>query len=106
MATERIFLGWSPHDDGLIHRIGGHRHRVHGHDRKVFLWRVVTRVITKETWAFITWVVYAGYLHARVTVGWKGRKTAVVALVGYASLIFNFIGVNIWLPGLHSYSGL
>ena len=60
----------------------------------------------KETWAFITWVVYAGYLHARVTVGWKGRKTAVVALVGYASLIFNFIGVNIWLPGLHSYSGL
>ncbi|MCX6418093.1 MAG: cytochrome c biogenesis protein CcsA [Actinobacteria bacterium] len=60
----------------------------------------------KETWAFITWVVYAGYLHARVTVGWKGRKTAVIALVGYASLIFNFVGVNIWLPGLHSYSGL
>jgi cytochrome c-type biogenesis protein CcsB len=60
----------------------------------------------KETWAFITWVVYAGYLHARVTVGWKGRKTAVVALVGYTSLIFNFFGVNMWLPGLHSYSGL
>jgi len=60
----------------------------------------------KETWAFITWVIYAGYLHARVTVGWKGRKSAIIALVGYSSLIFNFIGVNIWLPGLHSYSGL
>jgi cytochrome c-type biogenesis protein CcsB len=60
----------------------------------------------KETWAFITWVIYAGYLHARATAGWKGRKAAIIALVGYGSLIFNFIGVNIWLPGLHSYSGL
>jgi len=60
----------------------------------------------KETWAFITWVIYAGYLHARATAGWKGRKAAIIAIVGYASLIFNFIGVNIWLPGLHSYSGL
>jgi cytochrome c-type biogenesis protein CcsB len=60
----------------------------------------------KETWAFITWVIYAGYLHARATAGWKGSRVAVIALVGYASLIFNFIGVNIWLPGLHSYSGL
>lgn len=60
----------------------------------------------KETWAFITWVIYAGYLHARATAGWKGRKAAIIGLVGYASLIFNFVGVNIWLPGLHSYAGV
>jgi cytochrome c-type biogenesis protein CcsB len=60
----------------------------------------------KETWAFITWVIYAGYLHARATAGWSGRRVAIIALVGYASLMFNFIGVNIWLPGLHSYAGV
>jgi cytochrome c-type biogenesis protein CcsB len=60
----------------------------------------------KETWAFITWVVYAGYLHARVTAGWKGRKAAYVALVGFAAFLFNYFGVNIFLTGLHSYAGL
>lgn len=48
----------------------------------------------KEVWAFITWVVYAGYLHARATAGWKGRKAAVLALVGLGTLWFNFIGIN------------
>ncbi|GAA3524581.1 c-type cytochrome biogenesis protein CcsB [Nocardioides daeguensis] len=48
----------------------------------------------KEVWAFITWVVYAGYLHARATAGWKGRKAALLALVGVATLWFNFIGIN------------
>lgn len=48
----------------------------------------------KEVWAFITWVVYAGYLHARATAGWKGRKAAMLALVGVATLWFNFIGIN------------
>ncbi|WP_408897927.1 c-type cytochrome biogenesis protein CcsB [Nocardioides sp. R1-1] len=48
----------------------------------------------KEVWAFITWVVYAGYLHARATAGWKGRKAAMLALVGLATLWFNFIGIN------------
>lgn len=48
----------------------------------------------KEVWAFITWVVYAAYLHARATAGWKGRKAAYVALVGVATLWFNFIGIN------------
>ena len=48
----------------------------------------------KEVWAFITWVVYAGYLHARATAGWKGRKAALLALVGMATLWFNFIGIN------------
>ena len=48
----------------------------------------------KEVWAFITWVVYACYLHARATAGWKGRNAAILALVGLATLWFNFIGVN------------
>ncbi len=48
----------------------------------------------KEVWAFITWVVYAAYLHARSTAGWKGRNAAIIALVGLATLWFNFIGIN------------
>jgi len=60
----------------------------------------------KETWAFITWVVYAAYLHARATAGWKGQRAAVICLVGYGCLLFNFFGVNLFFSGLHSYSGL
>ena len=60
----------------------------------------------KETWAFITWVVYAGYLHARATAGWRGRKAAYIQLAGFASLVFNLVGVNIWITGLHSYAGI
>ncbi|MBO0816905.1 MAG: c-type cytochrome biogenesis protein CcsB [Actinobacteria bacterium] len=60
----------------------------------------------KETWAFITWVVYAGYLHARATAGWRGRKAAYIQLVGFVSLVFNLIGVNLWITGLHSYAGI
>ncbi len=60
----------------------------------------------KETWAFITWVVYAAYLHARVTAGWRGRKSAVLALVGTAAFTFNYFGVNVWIVGLHSYAGV
>ena len=59
----------------------------------------------KETWAFITWVVYAAYLHARVTAGWRGRRSAVLALVGAAAFTFNYFGVNMWIVGLHSYAG-
>jgi len=59
----------------------------------------------KETWAFITWVVYAGYLHARATAGWNGRRAAILALVGYGCFLFNYFGVNIWITGLHSYAG-
>ena len=59
----------------------------------------------KETWAFITWVVYAGYLHARATAGWKGRKAAYLALVGLATLWFNFIGINYFsTTSQHSYA--
>ena len=58
----------------------------------------------KEVWAFITWVVYAGYLHARATAGWKGRAAAILCLVGFATFVFNFIGVNLFVGGLHSYA--
>ena len=58
----------------------------------------------KETWSFITWVVFAGYLHARATNGWKGRRAAVIALVGFASLLITYYAVNLWIVGLHSYA--
>ncbi len=60
----------------------------------------------KEVWAFITWVVYAAYLHARATAGWQGRAAAYVALFGYATFIFNFVGINLFGSGLHAYSGM
>ena len=60
----------------------------------------------KETWAFITWVIYAAYLHARVTVGWRGRKAAYIALAGVSAILINYFVVNILIPGLHSYSGV
>jgi cytochrome c-type biogenesis protein CcsB len=59
----------------------------------------------KETWAFITWVGYAAYLHARVTVGWKGNKAAWLALFAFFTFIFNYFLVNFFFEGLHSYSG-
>lgn len=60
----------------------------------------------KETWAFITWVIYAAYLHARATVGWRGRKAAYVAIAGFIAIMFNYFIVNMYVQGLHSYSGL
>ncbi len=59
----------------------------------------------KEVWAFITWVVYAAYLHARTTAGWRGRKAAWLALLGVATLWFNFIGINYFSStSQHSYA--
>ena len=58
----------------------------------------------KEVWAFITWAIYASYLHARVTAGWKGKAAAIIALIGFVSFVFNFVGVNLFVPGLHSYA--
>ena len=60
----------------------------------------------KETWSFITWVIFAGYLHARATSGWRGRRAAVIALVGFASLLVTYYAVNLWIVGLHSYAGV
>lgn len=60
----------------------------------------------KETWAFITWVLYAAYLHAQSTAGWRGRRATWFVLAGYAAFLFNFFGVNLWISGLHSYAGV
>ncbi|MGW8063454.1 c-type cytochrome biogenesis protein CcsB [Streptomyces ziwulingensis] len=58
----------------------------------------------KEVWSFITWVAYAGYLHARATAGWKGRKAAYLALAAFGCWLFNYYGVNIFVSGKHSYA--
>jgi cytochrome c-type biogenesis protein CcsB len=60
----------------------------------------------KETWSFITWVVYAGFLHARATAGWRGRRAGYILLIGFGCLMFNLIGINLWVTGLHSYAGM
>ena len=60
----------------------------------------------KETWSFITWVVYAGFLHARATAGWRGRRAAYIQLAGFCCLMFNLVGINLWVTGLHSYAGV
>ncbi len=60
----------------------------------------------KETWAFIAWVVYAAYLHARTTAGWRGRPAAWVNVVGLGVMIFNLLYVNMVSTGLHSYGGV
>lgn len=60
----------------------------------------------KETWSFVTWVVYAAYLHARATAGWKGKPAAIIAIVGVVTFWFNFVGVNLLMDGFHSYSGI
>jgi len=60
----------------------------------------------KETWAFIAWVIYAMYLHARATAGWRGGRAAYVNLLGFGAMTFNFFVVNLVISGLHSYAGL
>lgn len=60
----------------------------------------------KETWAFITWVMYAAYLHAQSTAGWRGTRATWFSVAGYAAFVFNFFGVNLWISGLHSYAGV
>jgi cytochrome c-type biogenesis protein CcsB len=60
----------------------------------------------KEVWSFVVWVIYAAYLHARATAGWRGRKAALVAVVGWLAFLFNFVGVNLLISGLHSYAGI
>ena len=59
----------------------------------------------KEVWALITWIVYAGYLHARVTAGWRGRRVAILCLIGFATFLFSFYGVNLLFGGSqHTYA--
>ena len=61
---------------------------------------------TKEVWTFVIWVLYAGYIHARATRGWRGTRSAWLAIIGFAAVMFNFTVVNMFFKGLHAYSGL
>ena len=58
----------------------------------------------KETWSLITWFVYAIFLHARFTREWRGKRTAILSLIGFGAVIFTYFGVNYVLSGLHSYA--
>jgi len=60
----------------------------------------------KETWSLITWLIYAALLHGRLTVGWRGKRAAILSVVGFAAVLFTFLGVNLLLPGLHTYASM
>lgn len=60
----------------------------------------------KEVWTFVIWVLYAGYIHARATAGWRGSRSAWLSIIAFAAVIFNFTIVNVFFKGLHAYSGL
>ncbi|MFT4136883.1 c-type cytochrome biogenesis protein CcsB [Microbacterium sp.] len=61
---------------------------------------------TKEVWTFVVWVLFAGYIHARATRGWRGNRSAWLAIIGFSAVMFNFTVVNMFFKGLHVYSGL
>jgi len=69
-------------------------------------WGVYWSWDPKETWSLITWFVYAFFLHSRLLRGWKGKKVAIVAVVGFIAVIFTYLGVNLLLSGLHAYGSL
>jgi len=58
----------------------------------------------KEVWSLITWLLYAALLHGRLNIGWRGKKAAIMSIIGFLVIVFTFLGVNILLPGLHSYA--
>jgi cytochrome c-type biogenesis protein CcsB len=58
----------------------------------------------KETWSLIVWLIYAAYLHARIAQGWKGKRSALLSIFGFAATLFCYLGVNLILSGLHSYA--
>ena len=60
----------------------------------------------KETWSLIVWLIYAAWLHARLSHGWSGKRLAWLSLLGFAATLFCWLGVNLLLPGLHSYGGM
>ncbi|WP_413320891.1 c-type cytochrome biogenesis protein CcsB [Agrococcus sp. 1P02AA] len=61
---------------------------------------------TKEVWTFVIWVIYAGYVHARATRGWRGSRSAWLQIIGFGAIVFNYTIVNQFFAGLHAYSGL
>jgi cytochrome c-type biogenesis protein CcsB len=60
----------------------------------------------KETSALVTWLIYAGYLHARGLRGWRGKRAAGILILGYVGVMFTYFAVNLWVSGLHSYAGV
>jgi cytochrome c-type biogenesis protein CcsB len=58
----------------------------------------------KETWSLITWLLYAALLHQRLAIKWRGKKAAVMAIVGFGAVLFTFLGVNLLLEGRHTYA--
>lgn len=69
-------------------------------------WGVYWSWDPKETWSLITWFVYAFYLHSRLMRGWKGKKVAIVAVIGFFVVLFTYLGVNLFLSGLHAYGSI
>jgi cytochrome c-type biogenesis protein CcsB len=123
--TRRVAAGGAPGADGILRRLPGpaeldrlaYRTVVFGFPIWTFgvmagaiwadsAWGSYWSWDPTETWAFITWVVYACFLHARATAGWRGRRAAIIQLVGFGCLLFNVLVVSLVIPGLHSYAGL
>jgi cytochrome c-type biogenesis protein CcsB len=123
--ARRVAAGGSPGADGILRRLPGpeeldrlaYRTIVFGFPVWTFgvmagaiwadsAWGSYWSWDPTETWAFITWVVYACFLHARATAGWRGRRAAVIQLTGFCCLLFNVLAVSLIIPGLHSYAGL
>ncbi len=69
-----------------------------------YAWGAYWQWDPKETWSLITWFIYAALVHARLTVGWRGRKAAYLSIAGFLAVLFTFLGVNLLLGGLHSYA--
>jgi cytochrome c-type biogenesis protein CcsB len=60
----------------------------------------------KEVWSLITWLFYAALLHERLAVGWRGRRAAIMAIIGFMVLSFTFVGASLWLSDYHSFRSL
>ena len=58
----------------------------------------------KETWSLVTWIIYAIYLHLRIRRGYEGKAAAIFAVIGFLCVLFTYVGVNTFLPGIHSYA--
>ena len=58
----------------------------------------------KETWSLVTWIIYAIYLHLRIRRSWEGKSAAIFAAIGFICVMFTYVGVNTFLPGVHSYA--
>ena len=68
-----------------------------------YVWGAFWSWDPKQTWSLITWFVYAALLHGRLTIGWRGRKAAIIAIIGFMAVIFTFLGVNLLLGGKHGF---